>query len=74
MNSTPRGLRVLLAMIERESSQESPVPVFTHWPMAQFVQDFGVDHFEASVAAMKIITRRASCEFAVRPFLVRYPE
>ncbi len=40
----------------------------------EFVQRFGLDDFETSVAAMEQITQFTSCEFAVRHFLLRYPE
>ena len=47
---------------------------FMVWCLSQYVQDFGLDHFDAAFAAMKELTARFSCEFAVRPFLVRYPK
>lgn len=37
-----------------------------------FVERYGVEHFEASMNAMYIITRYSSCEFAIRPFIMRY--
>lgn len=39
-----------------------------------FVEKYGTDHFEASMNAMYIITRYTSCEFAIRPFIMEYPE
>ena len=39
-----------------------------------FVEKYGTDHFEASMDAMYIITRYTSCEFAIRPFIMRYPQ
>jgi len=39
-----------------------------------FVENYGVDHREASMNAMVIITRYTSCEFAIRPFITNYPE
>jgi len=39
-----------------------------------FVEKYGVDHFDASMKAMYIITRYTSCEFAIRPFIMRYPD
>lgn len=45
-----------------------------YWPMAQFIETYGLDHFEAAMQAMFEITKRHSAEFAIRPFLVRYPQ
>jgi len=42
--------------------------------LPQYIETFGLDHFDDSVWAMEQITPFASCEFAVRPFIVRYPE
>lgn len=65
----PAAIEALLGLL-----QDGPGLAFAHWPMAQFVEDYGVEHFDVSVAAMEQITKRFSCEFAVRPFLVRYPD
>ena len=48
---------------------EPPIGGFAAWPLATFVELFGVDHPGASLAAMEHITKRMSCEFAIRPFL-----
>jgi 3-methyladenine DNA glycosylase AlkC len=68
------GLSALLGMLETQEASDGPAFHFAHWPMAVFVAEYGLDHFDASVAAMRRITRYFSCEFAVRPFLVRYPD
>lgn len=46
--------------------------VFMFFP--EYVAEFGIEHFEPSVRVMEKITQFVSCEFAVRPFLVKYPE
>ncbi len=43
-------------------------------PIAQFVEDYGIEHFEASFGAMYEITQHFTSEWAVRPFIQRYPE
>jgi 3-methyladenine DNA glycosylase AlkC len=47
---------------------------FAAMVFSDFVEAFGIDHFEASVAALEVFTKNVSAEFAVRPFLVRYPD
>jgi 3-methyladenine DNA glycosylase AlkC len=47
---------------------------FTYLPHVYWVAEHGIDHLEASVAAMHAITRRMSFEFGIRPFLDRYPQ
>ena len=70
----PTALGHLITLLQRADRSEKPAYSFQYWPIAQFVEDHGIDHLEASAAAMKEITKRFTCEFAVRPFLVRYPE
>jgi 3-methyladenine DNA glycosylase AlkC len=37
-----------------------------------FVAEYGLDDFEASVAALELFTQYSSSEYGVRPFIVRY--
>jgi 3-methyladenine DNA glycosylase AlkC len=48
---------------------EPPIGGFAAWPLCTFVELFGVDDPEISLPAMEHLTKRASCEFAIRPFL-----
>lgn len=43
-------------------------------PTARFVEEFGHDHWEASMNALNQITRRHTSEYAVRPYIEKYPE
>jgi 3-methyladenine DNA glycosylase AlkC len=61
-----RALAILLAVESRFSG-------FDHLLFADVVERYGVDHFEASMDALEVLTR-TSAEFAVRPFIRRYPE
>jgi 3-methyladenine DNA glycosylase AlkC len=38
----------------------------------EYIATYGIHHFDASVKAMEYITQFTSCEFAVRPFILRY--
>ncbi|WP_343559389.1 DNA alkylation repair protein [Sphingobacterium sp.] len=39
-----------------------------------YIETYGIDHFETSVRSLEIITQFISCEFAVRPFIIKYKE
>jgi len=41
--------------------------------LSGFVAEYGVDDYETSVKAIEEITQFTSCEGAVRPFIIRYP-
>ena len=42
--------------------------------LPDYIEAHGLDHPDASLEALGEITRLVSAEFAVRPFLIRYPE
>jgi len=41
--------------------------------LSGFVAEYGVDDYETSVKAIEEITQFTSCEGAVRPFIIKYP-
>lgn len=49
---------------------------FKYWPHGAFVSEHGTapDQFEGATHFLYEMTQRFSAEFAIRPFLVRYPE
>ncbi len=44
------------------------------WPVATVVEVYGLEHPELSLPALRAITQHASAEFAIRPYLVRWPD
>ncbi|MBL8163475.1 MAG: DNA alkylation repair protein, partial [Anaerolineae bacterium] len=72
----PQAVSILLATLGPELTLEEGM--FNEgWfvlPIAQFVEDYGLDHFDVSLDAMVEITKRNTAEFAVRPYIVRDAE
>jgi 3-methyladenine DNA glycosylase AlkC len=44
------------------------------WSFNDFVEEYGVEHPDLSLPALEQFTKLASSEFAVRPFIIRYPQ
>jgi 3-methyladenine DNA glycosylase AlkC len=40
---------------------------------ADYIEQFGIEHYEISVDAIEFTTQFITCEFAVRPFILKYP-
>lgn len=40
----------------------------------EYIDNFGIDHYDTSMEAFEFVTQFISCEFAIRPFILRYPE
>jgi len=39
-----------------------------------YIEVYGLDHLQTSIKGMEIATQYVSCEFAIRPFLNKYPD
>lgn len=63
------GLAVL-----RKAALGLPSAGLAVWCLNDFVEEFGVDAPDQSLPALEQFTKIASAEFAVRPFIRRYPE
>jgi 3-methyladenine DNA glycosylase AlkC len=44
------------------------------WILDNFVEQYGLDDYETSIKAIERITQFTSCEFSVRPFIIKYPK
>jgi len=42
--------------------------------LPEYISNFGLEFFEVSVQAIETVTQFTSCEFAVRPFIVKYDD
>lgn len=73
--SLPEALSVLVESLPPALPDcDSTTDGWLQWPLGQFIADHGLQHFDASMAAMVELTQRFSSEFAVRPFVEHYPE
>ncbi len=71
----PCALAVVVATLGPELGSQDGVSsnLFYYWIHATFVERHGLAHVPESLAAMREITKRATSEFAVRPFLREAP-
>ncbi len=71
----PEALHILLQSVgERPARTEGDggMASFLYLRHVQFVEEFGLDHFDASMSALHMLTQRFTGEFGVRPFIERY--
>jgi 3-methyladenine DNA glycosylase AlkC len=64
----PEALAIVVAVAETE------LDAWAAWPLCSFVERHGVHDPEASLTAIPTLTKRWSCEFAIRPFLDHHLE
>lgn len=67
---------ILASMLGPENPNETGM--FSQWywlmPVAKYVEVYGIDHLETSLIMIEQITKRGTGEYAIRPFIRRYPE
>ncbi|MDF1860134.1 MAG: hypothetical protein P1U87_07965 [Verrucomicrobiales bacterium] len=71
----PGALKILTdSLPEKQPDCDSVTDGWLQWPLGQWIADHGVHHYDESMAAMVELTKRFSSEFAVRPFVEKYPD
>jgi 3-methyladenine DNA glycosylase AlkC len=61
-------IKKIISTLRKEQAGENLAYIF----LADYVETYGLDDFETSVKALEFITQFISCEFAVRPFILKY--
>ncbi|MDR3047468.1 MAG: DNA alkylation repair protein [Bacteroidales bacterium] len=61
-----------LEQIDSNVTSNESVYLFEYMFFPEYIERFGLDHFETSVKTMEFVTQFTSCEFAVRPFIIKY--
>ena len=70
----PAALDVVTGVAEQWLRTHGEGMKFEYCFIPDFVEVYGLDDPERSIPALALVTRWCSAEFAVRPFLRRYPE
>ncbi len=67
------AVKTLLELIAYLQKNEV-IMAFEFMFVPDFIEQYGLDDFDTSIIAFEKVTQFTSCEFAVRPFIVKYPE
>ena len=72
----PDATEILLKIMGPENEKETGMFTNFHWlmPVGKFVEKYGLDHFAVSMNAIGEITKRNTGEYAIRPFVRKYPD
>jgi 3-methyladenine DNA glycosylase AlkC len=74
----PKDFKMATKLIEKIISKIKQQPFtatsleFMFFP--DYIETYGIEDFETAVNAMELVTQFTSCEFAVRPFIIKYGE
>ncbi|MCB9319977.1 MAG: DNA alkylation repair protein [Lewinellaceae bacterium] len=72
----PKALDILVRSLQQADMEgsKSGMSGFYFMPHSLYVAGYGMDHFDLSMQALYEITQRFTSEFAIRPFILSYPE
>lgn len=69
-----KDIKILISMIPLLLEKGNKPDGFKWMLIPDFIECYGIDHYDISLKAMHRITKFVSCEFAIRPFLNHHPE
>jgi 3-methyladenine DNA glycosylase AlkC len=71
-----KAIDILTSILGEENKNEGGMFTFYYWimPIGKFVEFYGLDDFRLSMQAIGEITKRNTGEYAIRPFLRKYPD
>ncbi|MEP1095679.1 MAG: DNA alkylation repair protein [Cyclobacteriaceae bacterium] len=67
------AVKVIRQLVEFLKSGQDQMS-FEYMFLPDLIEKNGLDEYETSVSALEDITQFTSCEFAVRPFIIKYPQ
>jgi len=72
----PKAIGILTQILGQENPNETGMFTNYYWimPIGKFVEKYGLEDFDISIKAIEEITKRNTGEYAIRPFIRKYPE
>lgn len=72
-SNVPQALAVLVRAAQHwdKGAKDDPLRGFAAWPVIDYVGAYGLEHFDASMEALRRLTHLFTAEYAVRPLLER---
>jgi hypothetical protein len=67
---------IILSILGDENKNETGMFSKFYWimPLGKFIEKYGLDYFNTSIKAIEEITKRNTGEYAIRPFIRKYPD
>ncbi len=75
-NEYEKAIDILLQILGDENLNETGMFTNFYWvmPIGKFVEKYGLDQYEISIKAISEITKRNTGEYAIRPYIRKYPK
>jgi 3-methyladenine DNA glycosylase AlkC len=74
-NDYKKAVTILIKIMGQENLKETGMFKEFYWlmPVGKFIEKYGLEHFGTSIDAIEELTKRNTGEYAIRPFINRYP-
>ncbi len=59
---------IIIELRQRQTREQSVEFMF----FPDYIEKFGIEHFNTAIKTFEFVTQFTSCEFAVRPFIIKY--
>lgn len=69
-----KAAEYLVDTSKRYLEEKYDKPIYPLIFLPDYIEVYGLDHFEQSMDALEQITQLISAEFAIRPFIIQYPK
>lgn len=71
----PDAIAVLTKILGAENEKETGMFTHFYWlmPVGKFIEKYGLNHYSISIKAISELTKRNTGEYAIRPFIRKYP-
>ncbi|MEI6864433.1 DNA alkylation repair protein [Flavicella sp.] len=73
-DSIPINLNYITAISEDIRINQNKQDTFMYLVLCDYIEVYGLEHLKESLIAIEKVTILASCEFAIRPFIIKDPE
>ena len=72
--SYEKSVFVIKQIVEKAKKEKPDNYNLGYLFLPEFIENFGLNYFDESIEVIENVTELMSCEFAVRPFIVKYKE
>lgn len=70
----PRAIEVITRLVDQLRTEKFGEYSLVFMFLPDYIETYGLDYYGPSVQALELVTQFITCEFAVRPFIIRYPQ
>ena len=71
-----KALPILVSILGEENPNQTGMFTNYYWvmPIGKYISEYGLEYYDISIKAIEEVTKRNTGEYAIRPFIKKYPE